>query len=101
MVQKALAILLILSWIVFSGVDMFEDLDFESHSGPSVSSSPHTAKPVKLANDNVELANHTFIYLKKLSRRMDLESTAHTTPVDASLDSRALRSHKDNCVFLI
>jgi hypothetical protein len=101
MVQKALAILLILSWIVFSGVDMFEDLDFESHSGPSVSSSPHTAKPVKLANDNVELANHTFIYLKKFSRRMDLESTAHTTLVDESLDSRALRSHKDNCVFLI
>jgi len=101
MAQKALAILLILSWIVFSGVDMLEDLDFESPSSPSASSSPHTAKPVKLANDNVELANHTFIYLKKLSRRMDLESTAHTTLADASLDSRALRSHKDNCVFLI
>ena len=48
MAQKALAVLLVLSWIIFSGVDMFEDLDFENGSTPSASSSPTTAKPVKL-----------------------------------------------------
>ncbi len=101
MAQKALAILLILSWIVFSGVDMLEDLDFESRGSPSASSSPNTAKPVKLANDNVELANRTPTFFEKLSRYIDLESTTCTMLVDTCLDSRSLRSHKVNCVFLI
>jgi hypothetical protein len=99
MVQKALAILLVLSWMIFSGWDMLEDL--ETDSIPSVSSSSTAANPVKLANDNVELANDTSIPFEKLSRLMDLESTTCTMLAATSIDSPALRSHKDNCVFLI
>jgi hypothetical protein len=98
MVQKALAILLALSWIVLSGVDMLEDVDFESHSTPSASSSPSTAKPVKLANDHVELASRTF---ETLFRSTGLENNAWTNLAALSLETGALRSHKDNCVFLI
>src|SRR5262249_7070561 len=57
MVQKALAILLAVSWIVLTKVDMSEDLNFESRDTPSASSSPSTAKPVKLPSDHVELAS--------------------------------------------
>jgi hypothetical protein len=99
MAQKPLAILLVLSWMIFSGVDMLEDL--ESHSTPFVSSSSTAAKRVKFANDNVELANYTSIFFQKLFRRVDLESTSCTMLAAKSVDSSALRSHKDNCVFLI
>jgi hypothetical protein len=98
MAQKILAVLLVLSWIVLSDVDMLEDMDLESRGTPSASSSPTTAKPVKLANDHVELANRIF---EKLARSMDLKSTACTKLAAISLESGALRSHKDNCVFLI
>ena len=99
--QKALAVLLVLSWIVSSAVDMLEDLEFESGSTLSASSYATTTKPVKLANDTVELANCTSPSFEKFSRLMDLESTTSKMLVATSIDSRALRSHKDNCVFLI
>ena len=96
--RKAVALLLVLSWMIFSGVDMLEDLDLESCDSPSASSSPTTAKPVKLANDNIELANRVSLPLEKLSRPMDLASTCKMV---LTTDFRTPRSHKDNCVFLI
>lgn len=100
MIQRALAVLLVLSWMIFSGIDMLEDLDFEAHAIPSATISPTTAKPVKLANDNVELANRTSLFFTRFFRRMDLESNTPTKLLDS--DSRIPRSHhKDNCVFLI
>src|SRR5262252_5522355 len=66
MVQKALAILLAVSWIVLSNVDMSEHLDFESRDTPSASSSPSTAKPVKLASNHVELASRALEALQIL-----------------------------------
>jgi hypothetical protein len=98
MIQKALAILLAVSWIVLSGVDMLEDLEFESNASPSASSSPSTAKPVKLANNRVELASRA---LERLFRSEDLEKTTFTKLAAPSLESGAVRSYKDNCVFLI
>jgi hypothetical protein len=98
MVRKALAILLAVSWIVLSDVDMLEDLDFESRSTPSASSSPSTAKTVKLANDRVELASRTF---ETLFRSTDLEGNTWANLAALSLETGALRSHKDNCVLLI
>jgi hypothetical protein len=98
MAQKALAVLLVLSWMVFSAVDMLEDLDFESGSTPSASRSPTTAKPVKLANDTVELANRTFVSFEKFFVHRDLTKPSLTL---LDPDSRVPRSHKDNCVFLI
>ncbi len=98
MVQKALAILLAVSWIALSAVDMLEDLDFESRDAPSASSSASTAKPVKLVKDRIELASRTF---ETLFRSTDLERASYAKCAALSLDSGGLRSHKDNCVFLI
>jgi len=98
MVQKALAILLAVSWIVLTKVDMLEDLNFESRDTPSASSSPSTAKPVKLASDHVELASRA---LERLFRSSDLESSTGTKFAGWSLGYGVLRSHKDNCIFLI
>src|SRR5215813_9856324 len=96
MVQKAFAILLAVSWIVLTKVDMLEDLNFESRDAPSASSSPSTAKPVKLASDHVKLASRA---LERLFRSSDLESS--TKLAGWSLGYGVLRSHKDNCIFLI
>ena len=98
MVQKALAILLAVSWIVLTKVDMSEDLNFESRDTPSASSSPSTAKPVKLPSDHVELASRA---LERLFRSSDLESSTCTQLAGWSLGYGPLRSHKDNCILLI
>src|SRR5262245_55456533 len=83
MVQKALALLLAVSWIVLSNVDMFEDLDFESRDAPSASSSPSTAKPVKLANDHVELTSRI---LERGFRSSDLENNTWIKLTELSLE---------------
>src|SRR5262245_48164689 len=83
MVQKALALLLAVSWVVLSNVDMLEDLDSESRDAPSASSSPSTAKPVKLANDHVELTSRI---LERVFRSSDLESNTWTKLVTLSLE---------------
>jgi hypothetical protein len=99
MMRKALAVLLVLSWMILSGVDMLEDLDSDSRATASGSSSPANAKkPVKLANDNVELANRTFVSFEKLFVHRDLTKSSLTL---LDPDSRVPRSYKDNCVFLI
>jgi hypothetical protein len=91
--RKTVALVLVLSWMIFSGVDMLKDLDLESRSTASASSSPTTAKPVKLANDNIELANRVSLTFKKFSRPMDPESTRNKI---LTTDFRTPRSHKDN-----
>src|SRR5262245_12723479 len=95
---QALAILLAVSWLVLSDVDMLEDLNFESRDIPSASSSPSTAKPVKLTNNHLELASRT---LEKPFTSTELESSTRTKLATLSLEPGASRSHKDNCVFLI
>ena len=79
-------------------MDILEDLASDSSATASASSSPSTAKPVKLANDNVELANRAFVSFEKFFIHRDL-TKPNLTSVDP--DARVLRSHKDNCVFLI
>ena len=96
--HRVLAVLLVLSWMILSGVDMLEDLGFETRATPSASSSPTTAKLVKLANDTIELANRTSVSLERFFVHRDLTKLS-LTPIDPN--SRVLRSHKDNCVFLI
>jgi hypothetical protein len=98
MVQKVLAVLLILSWMILSAVDMLEDLTSDSHATASATSTPTAAKPVKLANDNAELANRTSVPFEKFFIHRDLPKPSLTL-LDPG--SRVLSSHKDNCVFLI
>src|SRR5215510_4639387 len=96
--HRVLAVLLVLSWMILSGVDILEDLTFESRITSSTASYPNTAQPIKFANDSVELANHTSVSVEKFFVHRDL-TTPNLTSVDP--DSRIFRSHKDNCVFLI
>jgi hypothetical protein len=97
MARKVLTLLLVFSWIAFSDVDILENLDFESHSTPSVFSTVAPAKRVKSANDNNESAHRVL----EIYRFVDLQSIPGTKLAATSLDSGASRSHKDNCVFLI
>jgi hypothetical protein len=62
MLRKPLAALLILSWVVLSGLDLLEDLEFET--GPSAYSGstdksfpPYFKHRVSLANNIVESAH--------------------------------------------
>jgi hypothetical protein len=68
--QKTVAIVLVLSWMIFSGMDISEDFNLASRA--TASSSPATAKPVNLANDNVELANRVSIRFEKFPKYFDL-----------------------------
>jgi hypothetical protein len=61
MLRKPLAILLILSWVVLSGLDLLEDLEFETNSRVHVGSSdksspPYSGHQVSLVNNIVESA---------------------------------------------
>jgi hypothetical protein len=97
MARKVLAVLLVLSWIAYSDVDMLENLDFESHSTPSTFSSVAPAKRVKSANNHVESVHR----IVEIYGYLDLQNIPGTKLAATSLDSGASRSHKDNCVFLI
>jgi hypothetical protein len=94
--RKVLAVLLVLSWIGFSEVDMLENLAFESHSTPSAFSSVAPPTRVKSVNKNVESAHH----ILEIYRRVDLQGTP-TKLGPLCLDPGASRSHKDNCVLRI
>src|SRR5262249_16286639 len=96
--HRVLAVLLVLSWMILSCVDILEDFAFESRITSSSASYAKTAERIKFANDNVELANHSSVSFEKFFVHRDL-TTPNLTSVDP--DSRVLRSHKDNCVFLI
>ena len=98
MSHRVLAVLLVLSWMILSGVDILEDLTFESRITSSTASYPNTAQPIKFANDNVELADRTSVFVEEFLVPRDL-TTPNLTSIDP--DSRVPRSHKDNCVFLI
>src|SRR5262249_37068997 len=98
MVQKALAILLAVSWIVLTKVDLLEDLNLERRDSPSGFRLPSKGKAVKLASDHVELASRA---LERLFRSSDLESSTCTQLAGWSLGYGVLRSRKDNCILLI
>src|SRR5262245_61185729 len=98
MVQQALELLFAVSWTVLSNVAVLGARDFDSRDAPSAPRSPSTGKPVKLANDQVELTSRI---LERGFRSSDLENNTWIKLTELSLEPGALRSHKDNCVFLI
>jgi hypothetical protein len=102
MTRGSLAALLILSWLILSGVDVLEDLGFQHHFDGAAKSRPHRpAKPVKLANDNVELLDIDPLSFRKLPNHIDPESIAHQSFLNAYLEPRTFRTHKDRSVLLI
>jgi hypothetical protein len=103
MIRRALALLLVLSWVALSGVDALEDLDFDSHTigKDEVFDWASASQPVKLANNILELANSKPLGLGRLFKCLDFESTAPDPFGTAYPAAKALRSHKEHRVLLI
>lgn len=101
MMRRVLALLVVLSWITLSGVDTLEDLDFDSHTTRDFGTAagwPSSKKPVKLANNILELANSNPPSLRNLVPYLNL--AANAKPVFDSV-FKPLRSHKEHRVLLI
>lgn len=99
MFLKALAVLLILSWITLSGFDVLEDLGssvLEIHE--STDANPQgLAKRIQLANNIIELADHS-----KTDRSAVFEKPLVQLPLESpSVSPKTLRLHKFHRVFLI
>jgi hypothetical protein len=92
--KKALAVLLIPSWIIRSGVDTLEDLNVENRMTGSAFRSPAIPNPIKVTDDNVGIANRTSGSFESFF----INRNPNLTLLDADCQ---ILSHKDNCVFLI
>jgi hypothetical protein len=102
--RKALAVLLVVSWIAFSGVNALDDLDFGSHMTRDVGAAPgrpDPAEPENQANNILELANSNAARLGDLVKDLDLEHPAHHTFGNRYPATRALRNQKEHCVLII
>jgi hypothetical protein len=105
MARKLLAVLLMLSWIVLSGFDLLEDLQFEtgasaySHSRGAGDKSlpPHSKRHASLTNNIVESAAGTQVFYPSLLRLTPSQSAV--PPILSS--HRVSELHKLNRVFLI
>jgi hypothetical protein len=100
MLHRALAVLLVLSWVILSGFDVLEDLDpfgqieFHSSAGPSTHGVGHT---ISLANNIIESADHS---------RPRHSVTRHQPTVHLSVDvyvvvQSSSKLHKLHHIFLI
>jgi hypothetical protein len=102
--RKALALILILSWIAFSTVDALQDLDFDSHAPRDAGTAqdrPGAAEPEKQTNDILELANSSPVAVRNLAKHLDFQSTLQQPFAGAYSAAKALRSHKEHCILLI
>jgi hypothetical protein len=100
MLQKALAGLLIFSWIVLSGFDVLEDLDLpdqveirDSNEAPL----PGNGSAGLLARNIVETATHAGIRCSNLLEQF----TAPTTIYTPHSSQRVSKLHKVHHVFII
>jgi hypothetical protein len=101
MMRRVLALFVVLSWITLSGVDALEDLDFDSHTTRDFGTAagwPTSKKPVKLANNILELANAN---PPSLQNRVPYLSLAHNVQPVCDSVFKPLRSHKEHRVLLI
>lgn len=102
MLRKSLAILLLFSWVILSGIDLLEDLEFDSEAtaysqGPLDQSLPYLKHRANLANNIVESADHTQVFYPAL-----LRLTAAQSPIHPVLSfQRVSQLHKLHRVFLI
>jgi hypothetical protein len=100
--RKLLAILLVFSWVVLSGLDVAEDLnvpvDIALHSGnPIDDSMPNAGHPGPLTNnvlewsDRIEASSNPFFGLPVFALPLEV----------SKVSKRAANIHKLLCVFLI
>lgn len=100
MLQKALAVLLVFSWVILSGFDLLEDLDLPTQAGiqsPSGGSPPNSGPGVDLVNNILESGDRM-----RLSYARLFELPAVELPIDApTFCKKASKIHKLHRVFLI
>lgn len=100
MLRKRLALLLALSWVILSGYDVIEDLDFpdrmELHNSADTLFRGSGSAGL-LAGNIVESADRPLLRYAS-SAEYYFEVTANYIP---SLSQRVLKLHKVNQVFLI
>jgi hypothetical protein len=100
MLRKALALLLVFSWVILSGFDLLEDFDFPIQVGvhsPLEDSVPKVGHGVDLVNNILESGDRTRLYHADLFELPIVHLSA-----DAPLVSKKVfRIHKLHCVFLI
>lgn len=99
--RRVLATLLIVGWVVLSGFDVLEDLEFPGQASLSISHDPDSTAPVAgwglLANNIVESAYRVHQVCIVL-----VESTTVAFDLDAVLDIHTcFQLHKLYHVFLI
>lgn len=105
MLRKALAGLLILSWIILSGFDLLEDLHVPTHVGvnsPREATLPGFGQAVNLVNNTLEQANRTLLSHAGPFKLPVVQSIAFQLFVNAStVFKKSFRIHKLYRVFLI
>jgi hypothetical protein len=103
MFPKALAILVVFSWIVVSSYDLLEDLDFSVHSKVKSSKTipPNTGTLAKLTNDSLEHSSQPLT-----SPAGSLGPGLYAVALrlyqnEFQICKKDLRLHKLHCTFLI
>jgi hypothetical protein len=103
MLRRLLAVLIVFSWVVLSGVDLLEDLRLETgtsaygHRSGDRSVPPGLEQRLSLTNNIVESAASPEVFRPSIFRRTAVDSFVH--PLFSF--HRALALHKLNRVFLI
>jgi len=100
MLRKALAILLVFSWVILSRFDLLEDFDFPIQNGvhnPPENSLPNGGPGVDLVNNILESGDRTRFSHVGLFALPVLDS-----PVDApTVSKKVSKIHKLHRIFLI
>jgi hypothetical protein len=100
MLRKPLAVVLIVSWIILSGFDLLEDLDFPiegSVHGPLEGRLPNMGPGVDMVNNLLESGDCTRLAPSGLRKLPVVDS-----PVDApAVREKASKIYKLHCAFLI
>lgn len=98
--RKPLAILLVFSWVILSGLDLLEDLDVQLDAGvhsPFEGSLPNVGSGLNIVNNIVESADHIQPFYAELFEFL----AVHLSDDTALSFKKASRIHKLHRVFLI
>jgi hypothetical protein len=93
--RRGFAVVLILSWVFLSAIDVLEDL--QPHSPGESLVAGNTRQPNSLANNIVESADHSRVRPSKLLQKCALDLSI----CSPTISQKNLRIHKRHRVLLI
>lgn len=102
--RRIIAAVLVLTWIVFSGVDILEDLNLQDNPIIHRAVASHLSvkhQRIKVANDTAEFADNHPLFFGKIPNHIDPEIAAYRFSSYGHIDFNLPRTHKDNHVFRI